>query len=419
MTKLNCRGIGIVIDDEVPLTDEETTVDPIGEIVNQLKTDGISLLRYKDIPPKNEWDNFGNVAFILIDWSLLKSPGVGVSIGEAAKTAKKIEICNFIEDIHKKAFAPIFIFSNQGDTGIIDFLKTQNIQVETPNAYVLVKPKVEMKALDENNIPNLFNAINNWIHATPTIQLLTTWGNSILIARNQMFVEFYQKNHNWPSLLWKAYEDDHDNPSQGLSQVMFDNLKARIKCNLTEMPDVSPSRDPESALTDVLALTVMLPNEALSQDQIGCGDLFEFGSDANGKIYHLVVSCDCDCVQRASIPLYIDYDCIRLYSPPSYIQILKVHHPIAPINKKIKDRINPERGYIHKATESYIFPIDGLCFKVDYRSLQLVSLSDLKLETRKGRILPPYITDIRQRLAQWNQRVGFPKLPTELFVPHS
>ena len=79
------------------------------------------------------------------------------------------------------------------------------IKFDSPDAYVLVKPKVEMNAINEDGTPKLFNEINNWIQATPTIHLLTTWGNDVLTARNKMFAEFYGKSHDWPSLLWKAY----------------------------------------------------------------------------------------------------------------------------------------------------------------------------------------------------------------------
>lgn len=266
MGKLNCRGIGVVIDDKVPLSDEESVDDAIGEIVSQLKADGISLLRFREIPPEAEWNNFGTAAFLLIDWSLLSSVAE-----DSAKQAMKNRICDFIKAVHDKAFAPIFVFSNQDGDEIKRFLQGRGIPTEMPGSYVLVKPKVEMRELDATGNPKLIAEINDWIQATPAIKLFMSWGNDVLMARNQMFAEFYNKSHNWPSLLWKAYEEDDDDPSQGLSQVMFDNLKARIRCSLSDIPDVHISGgDDSSALIDVLALTVMLPKDALSPNQLGC-----------------------------------------------------------------------------------------------------------------------------------------------------
>ena len=415
MSKLNCRGIGVVIDDRVPLVDEEdisendggeengsaknadaeNKKDLICDIVRELKEDGISLLKYRELPPKSEWDNFGAVAFVLIDWSLLAE-----GVGGAAKKLMVKQICDFIKAIQGKAFAPIFVFSNQDDAEIKDALKKSQIETDVPGAYVLVKPKAEMNALGDDGSPKLFNEINKWILATPAIRLFTTWGNDLLTARNKMFAEFYDKGHNWPSLLWKAYQDDNDDPAHGLSQVMFDNLKARVRCDLPEMPMVKHDEKSLIALRDVLALTVMLPAVVLPKNQIGCGDLFTIKS---GKFW-LVVSCDCDCIVHDGESA----ETIR-------VQVVQVDSGCSPKSTTMRKRFSKDFGLVHQSNQSYLFPINGKCYCVSYPSFSMIQLSQLNVDKRVGRILPPYITDVRQRLAQWNQRVGFPKLPSELF----
>lgn len=395
MSKLKCRGIGVVIDDKVPLSDEEVVDDSIGEIVRQLKADGISLLRYKEIPSEEEWNNFGGVAFMLIDWSLLPSIA-----GVVAKSKMRKRICDFIRALNAKAFAPIFIFSNQDENEIKQSLKANKIEVDVPNAYVLVRPKAEMRELDSEGIPKLFGEINSWIHATPAINLFTSWGKGVLEARNQMFAEFYGKSQNWPNLLWKAYKDDCDDPAYGLAQVMFDNLKARITCRFDSVPNVNVAGDDLSALIDVLSLTVMMPASVLPGDQVGCGDLFKI---ENGKFW-LVVSCDCDCIVHEGEN-----------REGKSIQVVRVDGGCEPQSDKMKERFSAEFGFLHKQNQSYLFPLLGKCYCVSYKKLALISLSGLDIRKRIGRIIPPYITDIRQRLAQWNQRMGFPKLPSELF----
>ena len=401
MSKLNCHGIGVVIDDKVPLSEDEQTGDAICEIVEQLHSDGISLLKYREIPAQGEWDNFGNVSFLLIDWSLLPSIVGDTAVGDTANKKMKKKICDFIKTIHSKAFAPIFVFSNQDETEIKRYLRDNGIEVDVPNAYVLVRPKSEMNALEENDTPKLFSEINKWIQATPAISLFATWGNEILAARNQMFAEFYSKSHNWPSLLWKAYKYDNDDPAYGLSQVMFDNLKGRVRCNISEMPDVAHDERVQASLKDVLSLTVMLPASTLPENQIGCGDLFKKGS---GK-FLLVVSCDCDCIIHNGES-----------AESTFVQVVKVDDGCTPENEKMKERFSKDFGLLHQANKSYLFPIGGKCYCVTYSSFKMMKLSEFDMGKRVGRVLPPYITDIRQRLAQWNQRVGFPKLPIELFT---
>lgn len=395
MSKLECKGIGVVIDDKVPLSADEAVDDPIGDIVKHLQGDGISLLRYTTIPPESEWENFGGIAFLLIDWALLPS-----IVGDEAKETMKQRICDFIKTVHQKAFAPIFVFSNQDDAEIKTHIRNEGIETDVPGACVLVRPKEKMVELDESGMPRLFNEINNWIRATPTICLLTTWGRDVLAARNQMFAEFYGKSHNWPSLLWKTYKNDHDNPAQGLSQVMFDNLKGRIKCELPEMPEVTQDEKSLKSLNEVLALTVMLPSSSLPQGQVGCGDLFEIEREK----YLLVVSCDCDCIVRNGKSM-----------DDTLVQVVRVDGGCKPGSSTMRKRFSKDYGLLHQAHQSYLFPINGKCYCVAYPGFSMMPLSKLELDKRVGRVLPPYITDVRQRLAQWNQRVGFPKLPPELF----
>lgn len=372
MSKLNCRGIGIVIDDQVPFVDEdnaavsgsidavgtaknagaENTKDLICDIVKKLKEDGVPLLRCREIPNHEEWDNLGNVAFMLIDWALI-NPGVAVedsSDDEDSSDEVDVDItllaksiCEFIKSFHRKAFAPIFVFSNQENEEIKKALTDNGIVVDVPGAYVLVKPKQEMAELDADGTPKLFKEINNWIQTTPTIKLFTSWGNDVLMARNQMFAEFYNKSHNWPSLLWKAYEEDDDDPSQGLSQVMFDNLRGRVKCNISEMPEVAPDERTIVALTDLLSLTVMLPNNSLPSKQIGCGDLFPNGDQK----FFLVVSCDCDCIVRKDES-----------ADNKLVQVVTIDDGCKRTSNAMQERFSKRYGLLHKTNKSYIFPIE-------------------------------------------------------------
>ena len=428
MSKLKCQGIGIVIDDQVPFFEEdniagnnvsdegagknkvsESKQDLICDIVRNIREDGMPLLRYREIPQPNELDNLSNVAFMLIDWALI-NPRVAVegsSDDEDSSDEVDVDItllakpiCQFIKSFHSKAFAPIFVFSNQENEEIKEALRDNGIVVDVPEAYVLVKPKQEMAELDADGTPKLFNEINNWIQATPTIKLFTSWGNDVLAARNQMFAEFYSKSHNWPSLLWKTYAEDDDDPSQGLSQVMFDNLRGRVKCNISEIPEVASDERTIVALADLLSLTVMLPNNSLPSEQIGCGDLFPNGEQK----FFLVVSCDCDCIIRNGET-----------ADNKFVQVVTIDDGCKRTSNVMKERFIKRYGLIHEANKSYLFPINKKCYAVKYASHSIIKLAELSTRTRLGRVLPPYITDIRQRLAQWNQRVGFPKLPAELF----
>ena len=406
MRKLNCRGIGLVIDDKAL---DEKTDDPICLIVSQLADAGIPLLRYRELPTAIQFENLHGLAFLLVDWSLLPS-----NAGDEAKAAMETAICKFIKEFHAECFAPVFIFSNQDEDEIKQVLKKRTIEVDSPNAYVLVRSKSEMQELDDQQVPKLFAEINKWICATPTIRLLTTWGYDLSSARDKMFVDFYGKSHKWPVLLWNAFAGDGDDPVHGINSVLFDNLRARLRCefSLDCSQDQKLSDEDVSALSQVLGVTVMLPNDSLPRDQVGCGDLFRCLTDEGSEVYELVVSCDCDCIVRN-----VKTEDIR-------IQVLKVDSPVKASDQKMRDRIQGEKvkgkGWSsyklkqHPASQ-YLFPLNGKCFCARFKTLEIRSLSELSIADRVGRILPPYITNLRQRLALWNQRVGLPKLPDEMF----
>lgn len=407
MSKLNCKGVGLVIDDQVPLG-EEAVSDPIGTIVSQLSSDGVPLLRYRELPSTGLFENFHGLAFALIDWSLLPTDA-----GDAAKEAMKTAICRFVESFHAECFAPVFVFSNQDEGEIKKSLKDAKIEVDSPNAYVLVRSKSEMKELDNQQTPKLFGEINNWIRATPTIGLLTTWGRELSCARDKMFADFYSKSHNWPMLLWNAYKDDGDDPAHGLSDLMFDNLRARVHCDFEIEGAAAPleNSDVESAV-DVLNLSVMLPNVTLPKSQIGCGDIFRISQDGEPEVYELVVSCDCDCIVRDVDPAEV------------LIQTVRVDSPVSASDKEINNRVQCVKDKEHglcsyqlkqNPSSQFLFPMNGRCLCVRFRTLEAKPLSDFVMADRVGRILPPYITNVRQRLALWIQRVGIPKLPDEIF----
>lgn len=400
MHKLNCRGVGLVIDDKAL---DEKTDDPICVIVSQLTDDGIPLLRYRELPTEIQFENLHGLAFVLVDWSLLSSDA-----GAAAKAVMEDRICDFITKFHTECFAPVFVFSNQDENEIKQALKKRKIEVDSPNAYVLVRSKSEMQELDAQKVPKLFAEINKWICATPTIRLLTTWGYDLTVARDKMFVDFYQKSHNWPMLLWNAYKEDGDDPTHGLNDIMFGNLRARMQGDLL-LEEIAPTKLEASdveAVVDVLGLTVMLPSHALPCGQVGCGDLFEIApKEGEDEQFELVVSCDCDCIVRDGES-----------ANSKIIQLVTVDKPILPGNPKMRNqRYDKEYGLAHKAAENYLFPIKGKCFRVWYRGISTKPLSELKIEKRIGRILPPFITDVRQRVALWHQRVGLPKLPNAIF----
>ena len=154
----------------------------------------------------------------------------------------------------------------------------------------------------------------------------------------------------------------------------------------------------------------MVPDEYLNEGQFGCGDLFHKREKKNGKWkerYWLLISCDCDCIDHSSQDATTGGGADVALLPASIVS-----------NSALKKRtvFNPAYGFDQPKDRAYLFPVNGgkgLCLL--FSKMAMKSINSLLADgyERIGRVCAPYITDVRQRNAQWLQREGFPKIPVE------
>ena len=125
-------GIAIIIDDKIK---KEDSKDLILKIRDQLKRNHIPILEYEDLPDDSEICNFKNISFILLDWYLFETLEPGITIDETQFIKKNIE---FLKEINKVGFTPVFIFSNQSPDSIIRKLSEEGLynEDEGSNNYI-------------------------------------------------------------------------------------------------------------------------------------------------------------------------------------------------------------------------------------------------------------------------------------------
>lgn len=428
------RGVGVVIDDHVfdlisknaadrcaesfegkgvlkkdivavKSKNRKTYTDDIIRIVKALESAGIPLIKYDRVPadPEALMENISGVSFVLLDWSFQKidiaADGIlGVRSQGVGEDDQRFVI-EFIKRVLELCVVPIFVFCNEPRDArrkLTDELGDEAVA----RLLIMGKSAVASKVI---------NTIKKWYSATPSTYVLKVWDNIYRAARRKMFRDFSQASLFWPASFFKAYENDDDDPAAAFTELLLRNLRGRMS-NVPLKKGPMMRKGPlaaNSVIRSVLELSVITPVGSLAEEGYGCGDLY-VSEDLEGRLYQLNVRCDCDlCHDKNPDFLLLNGREVKL---PEVIRAKRFSR---------KDGLNrPLHG-------AYVFPVDqGRCvfFKFnDYKRVKAKTFlkpnqSNPSAQPKRiGRMLPPYITDIRQRNAQWMQREGFPKIPIQAF----
>ncbi|MFA4987603.1 MAG: hypothetical protein WC712_13555 [Candidatus Brocadiia bacterium] len=396
-------GIGVVIDDYVLAKEPEK--DDIVDILAQIEKAGIPCKVYDRLPTPDTYKHFANVAFILLDWQLWKKPAEELGLqdvavgGEFEKQGVQANI-EFLKGLRDSCFAPVFIFSYLDPDGIKKELRDANLlDADEKHAFILVRKKSDLKS---TGAKPLLKAVIDWIEGNPSIYVLSHWKDAVTRSQNQLFWDLYDKHPAWPSVLWKAYDGEGDDPEHGLADILLRNMRARLFPLALEPDLVAPTAGPQPDLATtqaVLEASMIVPHARLPENQYGCGDILQ---DGKGKLF-VNILCDCDCLARDGK----DPNKIILY-------LLRAR----PMEDAIflKEYWHPTSGLVQiNATYHVLFPVSGKALRVRFGEFCQVSVGEFKARglVRLGRLTPPYITQLRQRFALHLQREGLPRIPNE------
>lgn len=385
-------GVGIVIDDKL-----DSGRDGIASIVRQLEQNGFPLVKYTQLPSQKTIAQLGSVAFLLLDWNLTQLSDTaqinGVYTGEARKVSGIDEILDFIEQFHRECFAPVFIFTNEKTKDIKTKLKAKKLFFNNAKDFILIRSKRTLRSSsEESNL--VVKTVSSWLDKTPFFRMIAEWNGKLFNAQAKMFNDFYSGSHAWPEVMATSFMKDDANPTEEMRQVLLRNLAGRmdnLDFSFLANPDLPRKRYPHEAIISVLEKLTIIPDDCLAE-QYGCGDLFVF-QDPKETLYKLNIRCDCDFIHSEKPEL-----------------IMLNGREVA--GATIKSVFDPEQGFKRDMNSAYLFPIDGgKCIKIQFKDFKKVKVADLKGARRIGRVQAPYITDIRQRHAQWLQREGFAKIP--------
>ena len=202
------KGIAVVIDDEI--------INPtanIHNILKQLKSQNIPLLTYTSIP-FDEASYFQNLAFVLLDWRLIKQDvsseavETGVTIPATLQSYEAKDNIEFIKKLKEICFCPIFIFTNEDPDVVINKLESEGLYSKNKPNHIFVKSKNDLKGKNK-----LFSEIKKWLKNNPSIYVLKEWEREYQKSKNKLFTDFQELSPIWPKIMWKCFEDDGVNKS--------------------------------------------------------------------------------------------------------------------------------------------------------------------------------------------------------------
>lgn len=105
------KGIAVIFDDEI--ADVDSTISKIKE---NIEKKDIPVAAYQKIPQKGMIPSLSNVSFIILDWDYTKYSEIDtlerISIPETLKNEQEQELIDFVQELLKQIFIPVFIFTS-------------------------------------------------------------------------------------------------------------------------------------------------------------------------------------------------------------------------------------------------------------------------------------------------------------------
>ncbi|WP_446810150.1 hypothetical protein ACH50O_00700 [Methylomonas sp. 2BW1-5-20] len=400
------KGIAVIIDDEV----NNPSVKELQNILTQIESKEIPLLKYDSIPSSEKSSYFKNLSFVVLDWKLIQTEPLteenelGLKLPDTLQEYNAEDNINFIKKLTATCFCPIFIFTNEEPNDVITLLETEGLYKKNSPCHIFVKRKTELTGKTK-----LFKHIEKWVKSNPSIYVLKEWEREYQKTKNKLFSELQDMSPVWPRIMWKTFDADGANKSFELGELISRNLHTRMTPFEFDASILNKKRkNPEDKeLRRVLEGERYLKNINLHPDHISTGDIFKEAYTENGenKIrYFLNIRAQCNLMRGSNIN-EIELYCLKgRIIEESKINIKQggVQFSFGQFIEKIDHGIIP-------------FIDDGKIIEFMFRDLKIKKWKDLK-NIRCGQLLPPYITRIQQRYALYLQRQGLPSIPERAII---
>ena len=410
-------GPAVVVDDEV--TRENTGAH---ELVKELEEANFPVLKKRQLPADDEIRHWQAMSLIVLDWDLYGGSDfsevnvdsetsieggiatLGVSLPEHIAVDPRRNCLRFIKKLMDELYCPIFVVSNHDVHGIWQQLEEDRTEDEIRQLHARVMVKSKTQSSD-----TLLEGLNSWISRHPAVYALKLWERSYENAKSSLFADFQGSDIEWPGILWRTAYKDGVNPNHDLTETISRNLFHRMDPNVFSS-DIISSDDKLASMDSVrrvLHQHAVLPAERLHSDVIMPGDFF-FDSDTRGNIPEEIDICltpACDLVSRNGKTEEIRMFMVRAFRvPESEFRTRKS------IDRQLQAEQSTTSVLLH-----HLVPENAM-YIVRFKNWSVTKWGAVR-ETRRGRLLEPYVSLLQQRSALFSQRQGLPRLPDGFYQP--
>ncbi len=392
-------GVAIAIDDEV-----KAPTSNIVAILKQIKREGIPVVLYEELPSKKTIPHLKNLSFIILDWNLKRKvskqlilPGVTLPSGITNEVIQ--DNIEFLKQVVKEVYCPIFIFTEEDVADIIAKLESEKLCVKDRPNNIFVKSKSQLKGSSR-----VFTEITKWLAKNPSVYVLKEWEREYQTSKRKLFADFQELSPLWPKIMWKTFQFDGDNKSLALGELISKNLHTRMT-PFTFSDKILSKRGvavQKKELRRVLEGEKYIINAGLHGDDLATGDFFKVSNNQGGNqtfSYYLNIRPQCDLLRESTVN---DTELYCLKGRPVDEATLK--------NKKT-GMFFDKGQFIEKVNHAVVpFLDDGVVFEFLFKDLKIKKWGALK-SSRIGRLLPPHINRIQQKYAFYLQRQALPSTP--------
>lgn len=396
-------GVGMVIDDQV--FNQESS-DKIIRIVENLESKGFPLVKYNTIPNVSG-ANIAKFSFVLLDWELVSisdEDGTPIPLTSELEKSTRASLLQFLKDILKDCYLPIFIFSNSGVEDIKNKLQKNKIDVD--NAPIFIKSKSDI--ISDGSV-KVMEVIGEWIDKMPSIYVLKVWDNAVEKAKTHTFQQLSNTRY-WPMAIWQTAEDDSANPNEELLDVLTQNIFERMQPISIEKEQLFKIGEIKSTKEEILNVLRAQRLEANpSKESSMTGDIYKIKGS-----YYLNIRPACDCVDRnkKECDKCTKEKCSGIECPHSNKVYLIKFERIK--EEDVHNIFDGKYGnFIEQNNEAILGPlIDNYFYRFKFKEIKIKLYDEVK-ESKKGRILQPFIRHITERYALYIQRQALPRIPNQ------
>lgn len=436
------KGIAVLIDDEI--TDTDSSIYRIKEYIESRH---IPVATYKELPDKDVIPSFSDASFLVIDWDYTKGT-IGlqaesdeiVAMPQEFREDERKYLIDFLKEINDTIFLPTFIFTSKD----IESIKTTLSEAGLWQRENEKRNRIFIKGKDEiNSDIDLFSSIEEWLKHMPSVYVLKQCEKHITLARNEMFLELYGKSPDWVKIIWDMIEKDSIEYETEFGEFILRNLTNRIggyhfEKNMMGLESEFSKED----LKSVMEGERYHVYSELKPEQAYTGDLLKM----QGK-YFLNVRAQCDisrldndgeydpklyCLRGKKVSgekIVTDYiklmpsaeidlgngEAISIRQLNEFCTDEEKREEINQKLRRIRDGVFLRYGsFIEKENSIVIGCIDGKDAIEFTLNIEIKQFKDIK-EKRIGRLLPPYITRVQQKLSQHIVREGILPVPEHIY----